>query len=65
MQSGDGSYLEHDVPTGLMQDLKALGFRDVGTLINVMKNKANGGLVDDKTYLMERIIQVQYPLPKS
>jgi linoleate 10R-lipoxygenase len=58
-QSGDGSYLEHDVPTGLMQDLKALGFKDVNTLISVMKNKQSGGFVDDKTYLMERVIQVR------
>jgi len=58
IQSGDGSYLEHDVPSGLMDDLKALGFKDVGTLINVMKTKAYGGLIDDKAYLMERTIQV-------
>lgn len=60
-QSGDGSYLEHDVPTGLLEDLKTLGFKDVGTLLNVMKTKQSGELADDKTYLMERVIQVRCP----
>jgi len=57
-QSGDGSYLEQDVPASMMQDLKSLGFKDVKTLMAVMKTKASGALADDKTYLMERVIQV-------
>lgn len=55
-QSGDGSYLEHDEPSGLLQDLKAIGFKDIATLRDFVKNK--GELVDDKTMIMERIIQV-------
>lgn len=55
-ESGDGAYLEHDHDSGLFRDLKALGFRDVETLADVIKNK--GKLQDDKTYLMERTIQV-------
>ena len=57
-QSGDGAYLEHNEPSGLMSDIKALGFKDVHTLMDVMKNKATGALQDDKTYLMEKTIQV-------
>ena len=56
-QSGDGAYLDHDMPSGLMDDLKHLGFKDVNTLMGVMKSKASGELADDKTYLMERVIQ--------
>lgn len=56
-QAGDGAYLDHTEPTGLMQDLKTLGFKDVGTLMNVMKGKATGELQDDKTYLMEHLMQ--------
>lgn len=41
-----------------MADIKAMGFKDVHTLIDVMKNKATGELQDDKTYLMEHTIQV-------
>ena len=43
-----------------MSDIKAMGFKDVHTLIDVMKNKASGELQDDKTYLMEHTIQVSY-----
>lgn len=62
-QSGDGAYLEHDVPSGVFQDLKSLGFKDVHTLMEVMRNKQKGDLTDDKTYLMERVIQLVSGLP--
>ena len=57
-QTGDGTYVEHEMPSGMMQDLRSLGFKDVKTLMQVMKTKATGQLQDDKTYLMERVIQV-------
>lgn len=57
-QSGDGAYLERTEPTSFIQDLKSIGFRDVETLMALMKSKTSGKLQDDKTYLMERIIQV-------
>ncbi len=62
-QSGDGSYLDHTEPSGLMQDLKSIGFKDVNTLMQVMKQKKSGGLQDDKTYIMERVIQVSSTAP--
>ena len=58
-QSGDGAYLEHAEPTGLMQDLKAIGIRDVATLMELMKTKVKGQLTDDKTMLMEHVIQAR------
>ncbi|KAK4694208.1 linoleate 10R-lipoxygenase, partial [Lecanoromycetidae sp. Uapishka_2] len=64
-QTGDGSYLDHKEPSGLMADVKALGFKDVHTLIDVMKNKATGQLQDDKTYLMEHTIQLVSALPTT
>lgn len=64
-QSGDGSYLDHTEPSGLMQDLKSLGFKDVNTLMQVMKQKKAGGLQDDKTYIMERVIQVSQILQQG
>lgn len=57
-QSGDGAYLDHTEPTGLFQDLKNIGFKDVGTLMEVIKSKTSGKLQDDKTYMMEHVIQV-------
>ncbi|KAI9759515.1 MAG: hypothetical protein M4579_002274 [Chaenotheca gracillima] len=62
-QTGDGTYIESKMPTGLFQDLKNLGFKDVHTLMDVMKNKASGELADDKTYIMERVIQLVSGLP--
>ncbi len=57
-QSGDGAYVDHEEHSGLLSDIKALGFKDVHTLMDVMKNKATGDLQDDHTYLMEKTIQV-------
>ena len=64
-QSGEGSSLDHAQPSGLMSDIKAMGFKDVHTLIDVMKNKASGDLQDDKTYLMEHTIQVSRRVSKA
>ena len=43
-----------------MADIKAMGFKDLHTLIDVMRSKASGELQDDKTYLMEKTIQVSH-----
>lgn len=64
-QTGDGTYIDHPTPSSLFQDLRALGFKDVNTLMDVMKEKTAGGLADDKTYLMERVIQLVSALPPA
>lgn len=61
-QTGDGAYLEHEHTTSLLQDARHLGFKDLKTLKDVIESKLPGGqLIDDKTMLMERIIQVRWP----
>jgi linoleate 10R-lipoxygenase len=62
-QTGDGTFLKHDKSSGLISDIKALGFRDIGTVKDLVASKASGELVDDKTYLMERVIQLVADLP--
>lgn len=62
-QAGDGAYLDHTEPSGLLADIKSMGFKDAHTLMNVMKSKATGELQDDKTYLMEKTIQLVAGLP--
>lgn len=57
-QNGDGTYVEHETSTGLFQDLKTMGFKDFATLKDVLGNELSGELVDDRTMLMERVIQV-------
>jgi linoleate 10R-lipoxygenase len=62
-QTGDGTYLKHDKSSGLIADIKSLGFRDVNTVKDLISSKTSGELVDDKTYLMERVIQMVADLP--
>ena len=62
-QTGDGTYLKHDKSSGLIADIKSLGFRDVNTVKDLVASKASGELTDDKTYLMERVIQMVADMP--
>lgn len=58
-ESGDGTYLGGKKKrTSLFQDLRTVGFEGISTILAVAKSKRKGDLVDDKTYLMERIIAV-------
>lgn len=63
-QTGDGSYTEHfSSETGILNDLVKLNVHDVDTIIALTKNAASNGPVDDKTYLMERVIQASWLNP--
>jgi linoleate 10R-lipoxygenase len=57
-QGGEAAYLEKEHPSSLFNDLRSLGFKDFSSLKDVIKTKINGELTDDKTMIMERIIQV-------
>ena len=64
-ETGDGTYIEPTLSTGLLRDLEALNIQDVDTLNKVVKEKFNNNGTNDKNYLMERVIQVgssSYPL---
>ncbi|KAK4950034.1 hypothetical protein LTR66_013990, partial [Elasticomyces elasticus] len=69
--TGDGSYLPQAERHGLLPDAKEifadiahLGITDYKTLMQVFEDAKLGKLVDDKTYLMEHIIQVAAKLPE-
>ncbi|KAI9820753.1 MAG: hypothetical protein M1827_005123 [Pycnora praestabilis] len=65
-QTGDGSYLDDAVPTGLWEDLKnVLNVHNVETCIEVLQEKMSGNLEDDRTYIMERVIQLASGLPRN
>ncbi|PGH07589.1 hypothetical protein AJ80_07978 [Polytolypa hystricis UAMH7299] len=64
-QSGDGSYLNPKGRSSKYKEMKSIGFKGVGTLLDVVKTKAKGELVDDKEYLMEKIIQLVSALPSD
>ncbi|KAI0018620.1 linoleate diol synthase [Xylariomycetidae sp. FL0641] len=63
-QDGDGSFYALQKKTGLKVDLKYLGKKDVKTVIELVKSKLKGEqLLDDKTMIMERTIQLVAGLP--
>ncbi|KAL8965257.1 MAG: hypothetical protein Q9183_003949 [Haloplaca sp. 2 TL-2023] len=64
-QGGEGSDMEEGQPSGFLQDLKTFGFKDINTMLQVMKGKATGELQDDKTYTMEYLMQLVAGLPSN
>ena len=60
-QTGNGTYIADPISTGLLQDLEKLHIRDIPTLIQTVKCKITNAPVNDKAYLMERVIQVRNP----
>ncbi|MCJ1385278.1 hypothetical protein MMC17_008399 [Xylographa soralifera] len=64
-ETGDGSYITPPISTGLLEDLQKLHIKDVKSLIQTVKAQATGDPTDDRTCLMERIIQVAAELPAT
>lgn len=63
-QVGDGTYSVRKRETGLRLDLNYLGWKDIKTVVDIIKSKIHGNEpMDDKTMLMERIIQLVAGLP--
>ncbi|KAL8994260.1 MAG: hypothetical protein Q9169_005713 [Polycauliona sp. 2 TL-2023] len=54
-QSGDGAQLEEGHPSGFMQDLRTFGFKDINTVMQVMKTKATGELQEFHNYVVEQL----------
>ncbi|EFE40287.1 hypothetical protein TRV_04981 [Trichophyton verrucosum HKI 0517] len=63
--SGDGTYLPTMHTTGILDDLARMKLGDAGTLAEVAKLAATGQPIDDKRYIMERIIQLAASLPST
>lgn len=59
-ETGDGSYVKEPTATGLVKDLGHFDLKDVKTLAEVAKSAVTGDPVNDKEYIMERVIQVGY-----
>lgn len=62
-QTGDGSSIQTAKATGLLQDIFHMHSRDVITLAELAKDAVTGDPIDDKTFLMERLIQLASELP--
>lgn len=59
-ETGDGTYIKDKSPTGLVRDMSHMDLKDIGTILDVVKNAASGSPIDDREYIMERVIQVCY-----
>ena len=62
-QTGDGSAIQSSKASGLLQDIFHMHPRDIITLAELAKHAATGDPVDDKTFLMERLVQLASELP--
>jgi len=69
-KTGDGSKITPEEKASLykkieggLRDMSYLGIENVETLLRVQKEKILGGLIDDKTYIMEGLIRVAAALP--
>ncbi|KAL2821463.1 heme peroxidase family protein [Aspergillus cavernicola] len=63
-ETGNGTYVEDESDGGsLWKDLRSLGIEDAATLKDLLGHEARGGLLNDRTMLMERIIQLVAKLP--
>jgi hypothetical protein len=57
-QTGDGQYIEKEHTTGLLSDLKSLGYSDVKAVIHALEDAESGKLIDDRKMHMEELMQV-------
>ncbi|KAE8340946.1 hypothetical protein BDV24DRAFT_151607 [Aspergillus arachidicola] len=64
-ETGDGSYVKVSNSTGIVRDLGRMDLSDVKTIVELTKNAATGEPLNDKHYIMERLIQLTSALPSN
>ncbi|KPI39845.1 Linoleate 10R-lipoxygenase [Cyphellophora attinorum] len=64
-QTGNGSYISHEEPTGLLGDLGSIGWQEVKDITQILEAAASGKPMDDRKYTMEKVIQVTAALPEK
>ena len=57
-ETGDGTYVKGNTTTGLAKDIGHIDLKDVKTIVEVAKSAVTGDPVNDREYIMERVIQV-------
>ena len=62
-QTGDGSSIQTAKATGVLQDIFHMHPRDIITLAELAKDAATHDPMDDKSFLMERLIKLASELP--
>ncbi|KAF7720011.1 Psi-producing oxygenase A [Penicillium ucsense] len=64
-ETGDGTYVKDTKSTGLAKDLSHVDLVDIKTLADVAKNAITGETMNDRNYIMERVIQLAAGLPST
>jgi linoleate 8R-lipoxygenase/9,12-octadecadienoate 8-hydroperoxide 8R-isomerase len=62
-QTGDGSLINKPKPTGFLHDIVHMHPDDIFTLGQLTKEVVTGDPVNDKTFLMERVVKLASELP--
>lgn len=57
-KTGDGTYVKDPKSTGLVKDLTHMDLADIKNIVDVIKEAATGDPIDDRKYIMEKVIQV-------
>jgi hypothetical protein len=60
-ETGDGTYIKGNTTTGIAKDIGHVDIKDLETLAVVAKKGITGDAVNDREYIMERVIQVSFP----
>ncbi|KAI2887316.1 hypothetical protein CBS63078_10725 [Aspergillus niger] len=63
--TGNGTYITEPDQTGIVKDLSHVDFTDIKALLEVIKDAVTGQPVDDRHYIMERVIQLAAGLPST
>ncbi|KAK7920311.1 prostaglandin-endoperoxide synthase 1 [Apiospora marii] len=63
-QTGDGTYIEKESHSNILEDLASLNISDVNTLIELLEKGISGNkLIDDRTMFTEHLITLASKLP--
>lgn len=62
-QTGDGSIINNPKPTGFLRDILYMHPKDIITLGELAQEAITGDPVNDKTFLMERLVNLASELP--
>lgn len=64
-QTGDGSYIATPASPGVLEDLSRVDSKEVGALLQSFKSAVTGDDINDRKYIMERMIQLTAALPST
>ncbi|PYI22509.1 heme peroxidase [Aspergillus japonicus CBS 114.51] len=63
--TGDGTYVTEQVQTGFVKDLGHVDLDNIKAILEIVKDTATGEPLNDRHYIMERVIQLASGLPST